>query len=52
MEEQHSGSKQILGSIRVMNDSTLEVKNASHEMKEGNEMILKEIQNLQRNRSI
>ena len=30
-----------------MQDSTLEVKNASAEMEEGNQMILKEVQTLQ-----
>ena len=30
-----------------MNDNTFEVKTASHEMKEGNQMILSEVQNLQ-----
>ena len=47
MEEQNTGSKQILDSVRIMNDSTTEVRTASHEMKQGNEMILKEIHNLQ-----
>ena len=30
-----------------MNDSTVEVRNASNEMSEGNKMILKEVQQLQ-----
>jgi methyl-accepting chemotaxis protein len=47
MEEQKEGSKQILESLQLMNDSTLEVKAAGHEMKTGNEMILSEIENLQ-----
>ena len=47
MEEQQHGSKQILESLRLMNDSTSEVKNASLEMKEGNKLILSEINNLQ-----
>ena len=47
MEEQQTGSKQILDSIKIMNDNTFEVKTASHEMKEGNQMILSEVQNLQ-----
>ena len=47
MEEQQTGSKQILDSIKIMNDNTFEVKTASHEMKEGNQMILGEVQNLQ-----
>ena len=47
MEEQQEGSKQILESLQLMNNSTLEVKTAGQEMKTGNEMILSEIQNLQ-----
>ena len=47
MEEQQAGSKQILDSLQLMNDSTLEVKTAGQEMKTGNQMILSEIQNLQ-----
>ena len=47
MEEQQIGSKQILDSLKLMNDSTTEVKNAGLEMKEGNKLILQEISNLQ-----
>ena len=47
MEEQQEGSKQILESLKLMNDSTYEVKTAGQEMRSGNELILKEIQNLQ-----
>ena len=47
MEEQQEGSKQILDSLKLMNDSTAEVKTASHEMQNGNETILQEIHNLQ-----
>ena len=47
MEEQNEGSRQILDSIKVMNDSTVEVRTASREMKEGNEMILNEVHHLQ-----
>ena len=47
MEEQQDGSKQILESLKLMNDSTSEVKTAGQEMKSGNQLILKEIQNLQ-----
>ncbi len=47
MEEQNEGSRQILDSIKVMNDSTVEVRTASKEMKEGNEMILNEVHHLQ-----
>ncbi len=47
MEEQQAGSKQILESLKLMNDSTSEVKTAGQEMKSGNQMILNEINNLQ-----
>ncbi|MCR4939168.1 MAG: HAMP domain-containing protein [Treponemataceae bacterium] len=47
MEEQQEGSKQILESLKMMNDSTAEVKIAGEEMKSGNKMILGEIHNLQ-----
>lgn len=47
MEEQHTGSQQIVSALKIMNDSTLEVKNASHEMADGNRAILTEIKNLQ-----
>jgi methyl-accepting chemotaxis protein len=47
MEEQQEGSKQILESLKLMNDSTSEVKTAGQEMKAGNQMILSEIQHLQ-----
>ena len=47
MEEQQAGSKQILDSLQLMNNSILEVKTAGQEMKTGNQMILSEIQNLQ-----
>ena len=47
MEEQQTGSKQILDSLKLMNDSTTEVKNAGQEMKIGNQTILKEVHNLQ-----
>ena len=47
MEEQQVGSQQIVDSLTVMNDSTSEVRTASHEMAEGNRLILEEIHNLQ-----
>ncbi len=47
MEEQQAGSKQILESLKLMNDSTAEVKTAGQEMKAGNQTILQEIHNLQ-----
>ena len=47
MEEQQAGSKQILESLKLMNDSTSEVKTAGQEMKAGNQTILQEIHNLQ-----
>ena len=40
-------AKQITEALHSMQDSTLEVKNASAEMEEGNKMILKEVQALQ-----
>ena len=47
MEEQQEGSKQIVDALKLMNDSTGEVKQASKEMVEGNKVILSEIRNLQ-----
>ncbi|MCR5217391.1 methyl-accepting chemotaxis protein [Treponema sp.] len=47
MDEQQTGSVQIVDSLKVMNDNTLEVKTASKEMAEGNRLILDEIHNLQ-----
>ena len=47
MEEQQAGSRQILDSLKLMNDSTAEVKTAGQEMKAGNQTILQEIHNLQ-----
>ena len=47
MEEQNSGSQQIGEALHIMNDTTSEVRAASHEMAEGNKSILDEIKNLQ-----
>ena len=47
MEEQEEGSKQISVALHNMNDSSLQVKNASEEMSEGNKAILTEIKSLQ-----
>ncbi len=47
MEEQNEGSKQIVEALKMMNDSTQEVKVASLEMHEGNKLILSEVQQLQ-----
>ena len=47
MEEQQEGSHQIVDALKIMNDSTSEVKTASHEMSIGNQQILNEIHNLQ-----
>ena len=47
MEEQQEGSKQIVESLKIMNDNTTEVRTASHEMAEGNRLILDEVHNLQ-----
>ena len=46
MAEQSVGSKQIIGVLRTMNDSTSEVRTASREMSEGNRAILDEVKNL------
>ncbi len=47
MEEQTEGSKQILETLKMMNDSTSEVKHASNEMSTSNKTILNQINNLQ-----
>ena len=47
MEEQNEGSKQILDTLKMMNDSTQQVRSASDEMQEGNKLILSEVQQLQ-----
>ena len=47
MKEQQEGSKQIVESLKIMNDNTTEVRTASHEMAEGNRLILDEVHNLQ-----
>src|SRR5574344_1353309 len=46
MEEQQSGSQQILEALRAMNDSTTEVRGAAEEMTNGGEVILKDINDL------
>ncbi|MDO4507331.1 MAG: methyl-accepting chemotaxis protein [Spirochaetales bacterium] len=47
MEEQQTGSKQIVDALHVMNNSTVEVKSASSEMTVGNQQILELVQKLQ-----
>ncbi len=47
MEEQQSGSQQILEALQNMNNSTSEVKGAAEEMIHGGEVIMKDIQKLQ-----
>jgi methyl-accepting chemotaxis protein len=47
MTEQLEGSKQISEALRLMNDSTMEVKTASSEMSAGQKAILDEVQRLQ-----
>ncbi len=47
MEEQETGSQQILLALRNMNDSTSDVRTASDEMANGGQEILKEVNNLQ-----
>ena len=43
MEEQQQGSKQILDSLRVMSDTSIQVKLAATEMAAGNNAILQEM---------
>ena len=47
MEEQQTGSQQILEALQLMNDSTTEVRGAAQEMNEGGELIMKDIAELQ-----
>ena len=47
MEEQNSGSKQIVDALKMMNDGTAAVKSSSFEMQQGNKTILAEVQQLQ-----
>ncbi|MCR5613404.1 methyl-accepting chemotaxis protein [Treponema sp.] len=46
MEEQQTGSKQIIDALASMNESTVQVKSASEEMTEGNKHILAEVAKL------
>ena len=43
MQEQNEVSKQITAALHDMQDSTIEVRNASVEMQEGNKAILEEV---------
>ena len=47
MEEQQSGSKQILEALQEMNNSTSEVRGAGEEMSKGGEGIIKDVSNIQ-----
>lgn len=47
MEEQQSGSQQILEALQAMNNSTSEVKGAAEEMINGGRVIMGDIQKLQ-----
>ena len=47
MEEQTSGSRQVIGVLHSMNDSTTEVRTASSDMSKENQAILSEVKNLQ-----
>ena len=47
MEEQQTGSQQILEALQLMNDSTTEVRGAAQEMNEGGALIMKDITELQ-----
>ena len=46
MEEQQTGSKQILEALQLMNDSTSEVRGAAQEMTEAGNMIMQDINEL------
>lgn len=47
MEEQRTGSQQIISALHNMNDSTVEVQNAASKMTEGNRAIQQEVDRLQ-----
>ena len=47
MEEQGSGSKQILDGVSNVNEITIRVKNESHEMHEGAQEVIRESGNLE-----
>lgn len=47
MEEQQTGSKQIVDALHSMNNSTVEVRSASAEMTAGNQQILELVKRLQ-----
>jgi len=48
MEEQGSGSKQVLQSVGTMNDLTRQVKSGSEEMLEGSKEVMNESRNLEK----
>ncbi|MBP5706940.1 MAG: methyl-accepting chemotaxis protein, partial [Spirochaetales bacterium] len=52
MEEQNVGNGQISEALRIMNDSTVEVRNAGREMTEGNKAILKNMERLQESTAV
>jgi len=47
MEEQSTGSKQILEAIGRLNDLTRQVKSGSTEMREGSKQVITESENLE-----
>jgi methyl-accepting chemotaxis protein len=47
MEEQSSGSKQILDSISLLNEITSQVRNGSMEMLDGSKQVIRESKNLE-----
>ena len=47
LDEQNQGSKQVIESLRSMGSNTMDVKDASAKMAEGNRRILEEMQRLQ-----
>ena len=46
MEEQNEGSKQIMEALTHLNNSTIEVRNSSHEMQSRNAEIMQEMETL------
>ncbi|MBE6350969.1 MAG: methyl-accepting chemotaxis protein [Spirochaetaceae bacterium] len=51
MEEQQSGSQQIMEALQAMNNSTSEVRGAAEEMTHGGEAIMKDVHELQESMS-
>ena len=47
MDEQNTGSRQILEALNLMNSSTTEVRSAAQEMKEGNSLVMQDVTKVQ-----